>query len=152
MIVLAVDPGTRKTGIAVVGPSWCLVSVVHGDAAPGRALDLAGQLVGGDQVDHAVIEVPVYRSHDRSLGSPNDLITLALLAGRIAGAVGTVFPGIELVPPHTWKGVIPKDVHQARTRRRIEAHHPGWLPTWDRTDHNGRDAIALAMWRGGLLA
>ena len=147
MIVLAIDPGTRKTGIAVVGPSFCRVDVVPGDAAPRYALEAIGDL---RDVDHVVIEVPIFRSFDRSLGTPNDLITLALLAGRIAGAVGTVHE-VEEVAPHVWKGVVPKDVHQARVRRRIEANHAAWLSTWDGTDHNGRDAIALAMWRGGLL-
>lgn len=155
MIVLGIDPGTRATGIAYVGSGCCSVRVVPGEAAPAVALQIVREATGDigtrDPVSHVVIEVPIFRSFDRSLGTPNDLIKLALLAGTIAGAFrGDV--DVELVPPHTWKGAIPKDVHQARTRRRIEAQHRDWLATWDATDHNGRDAIALAMWRGGLLA
>lgn len=50
---------------------------------------------------------------------PNDLITLAMKAGRYVGAFDG--PGLETVTvlPHEWKGNIPKDICEARIRRAL---------------------------------
>jgi hypothetical protein len=157
--VIAIDPGNR-TGIARVVGGVPHVRVVSRADALTFALDAwtLAQAGARDRYDViAVIEVPRFHGMARSKGDPNDLIKLAELAGRIAGALEAHGCAVERVEPHQWKGLVPKAVHQARVLRDLGTvavqsadamrSRDQWLQAWQSVDHNGRDALALARWR-----
>jgi len=129
--LLAIDPG-EHTGWAVFDGA-CLWGCGSGDPPVERA-------------KRAVIELPqVYPSHPVP---PNDLITLAFLAGRYAGRgadVSTVFP-------HQWKGNLPKDVCAARVRAKLSAREReiiGRCGVTEKQLHNVMDAIGVGLFSMG---
>lgn len=107
---LSIDPGV-DTGWALW--SWPLCQLIS--AGIGHPpVELAYRL--------AVEKPQVY---PQSPVPPNDLITLAMKAGRYVGAFegATAPPSLLLetitVLPHEWKGNIPKDICEARIRRAL---------------------------------
>lgn len=129
--LLAIDPGTN-TGWAVFG---------------GRAGWLLACGIGEPPIDstaaRVVIELPqVYPSHPVP---PNDLVTLAFLAGRYAGRpAGEVFT----VFPHEWKGNLPKEVCAARVRARLSEDERAVIDACDvpkGQKHNVLDAIGIGL-------
>jgi hypothetical protein len=92
-----------------------------------------------------VVELPQTRSGAGTVPA-NDLITLAMRAGRIAGicsAWGCLQP-VRTVWPATWKGQLPKDVMWSRIARSLR---PDELPTWAALKTgDGRDAVGLGLW------
>ena len=131
-VLLAIDPGTH-TG-------WALFDEM-----------LIGCGLGEPPTDLAlrvIIEIPqVYPAHPVP---PNDLITLAFLAGRYAGrcvtgAVSTVFP-------HQWKGNLSKEVCAARVRFRLspeERKVVDVLKVPAKQLHNVMDAIGIGLFALG---
>ncbi len=126
--LLAIDPG-EHTGWAAF-ESDKLVACGLGSAL-------------AEHVRKVVIELPqVYPQHPVP---PQDLIALAFLAGRYAGAsAGEVYT----VFPHQWKGNMPKDVCAARVRFNLL---PGERAIVDAIDvpkgqkHNVMDAIGIGL-------
>lgn len=101
---LSVDPG-RHTGWSLWRPgSHELIACGVGCPPLESACKLA-------------IELPQVYPH--SLVPPNDLITLAFLAGRYVGAFGK--PEAMFIMPHAWKGNLPKNVTENRCRMRLTA-------------------------------
>jgi len=139
--LLAIDPG-EHTGWAVYGSLS-----VYGPLSRLLACGLGMPPV--EAAARVVIELPqVYPQHPVP---PNDLITLAFLAGRYAGKtkqdaeVSTVFP-------HQWKGNLPKDVCAARVRMKLTpeerdvadaAFKEGRIPAAQR--HNVMDAVGIGL-------
>jgi hypothetical protein len=132
---LAIDPGT-STG-------WALFDS-HGIAGKGELVACGGGCPLFD-VRRVVIELPQsYPSHPVP---PNDLITLAFLAGRYAGRVpeGTE---VQTVFPHEWKGNLPKDVCAARVRARLSKEELALVKACDvpeKQKHNVLDAIGIGL-------
>jgi hypothetical protein len=130
--LLAIDPGTH-TGWAVFFDKRLL------------ACGLGDPPVEG--ADRVVIEIPqVYPAHPVP---PNDLITLAFLAGRYAGRatceVSTVFP-------HQWKGNLSKEVCAARVRFRLSPEEKkvvDELRVPAKQLHNVMDAIGIGLFALG---
>lgn len=130
--LLAIDPGAH-TG-------WALFV----DGAGGARLRACG--LGSPLAEHVlqvVIEFPwVYPAHPVP---PNDLVTLAFLAGRYAGALtGEVYT----VFPHQWKGNLPKDVCAARVRARLSPEERAIVDACDvpeKQRHNVMDAIGIGL-------
>lgn len=131
MIVTAIDPGAC-TGWAVF-----VDRVLY---ACGAERDASAVPVGGDLV---VIERPqIYRA-SKSKGDPNDLITLALLAGRYQERALVAGARVELVLPAAWKGSVPKAVHNKRVLASLTPQERALVPD----DHNAIDAAGLGKWR-----
>jgi hypothetical protein len=86
---------------------------------------------------HVIIERPTVYS--RSPVPPNDIVTLAIEAGRIAERFGEV----EWVLPRTWKGTVPKSIMTKRILAALTPEDFGPVPE----DHNVIDAIGLGLWR-----
>lgn len=126
--LLAIDPGQHA--------GWALFADTR-LAACGLGSPLA------EHVRRVVIELPqVYPRHPVP---PNDLITLAFLAGRYAGAsAGEVFT----VSPHQWKGNLPKDVCAARVRARLSPEERAVVDAVDvpeKQRHNVLDAVGIGL-------
>jgi hypothetical protein len=102
--IISIDPG-RNTGWAM----WA-------EAKPHTLLACG---VGAPPYKNAckvVIELPQVYPH--SPVNPNDLITLAFLAGRYIGDFGGE---AEFVLPHAWKQNLPKNVSENRCRMRLSS-------------------------------
>jgi hypothetical protein len=141
-MILAIDPGTRATGLATITGQTLDVFVLPWERA-------AAWILSGPRDGAAIVEVPEARR-----GSPvpvNDLVQLAGVAGGLIGACMAMGMTVRRVTPAQWKGAIPKAVHHRRVRAQLAEHRPGWLSGWDATRHDGRDAIALAIWGSGGL-
>jgi len=132
-LLLAIDPGA-STGWAVFGGQ--LLGCGLGDPHVGRA-------------QRVVIELPqVYPNHPVP---PNDLVTLAFLAGRYAGGAAA---GAEVstVFPHQWKGNLPKDLCAIRVRAALtpaERTIVDAIDVPDKQKHNVLDAIGIGLFTLG---
>jgi hypothetical protein len=131
--LLAIDPGTH-TGWALFGGRNQLIACGLGDPPVERAVSV-------------VIEIPqIYPQHPVP---PNDLITLAFLAGRYVGRatceVSTVFP-------HQWKGNLSKENCAARVRFRLSPEEKEVVDVLDipaKQLHNVMDAIGIGLFALG---
>lgn len=142
MRVLGIDPDLHHAGVALVEDGRKLLAVrcpqvsshFRGSAAVvqmalSMEVALAEILSEYGHPDFAVVE-----GQESYLGAkvrPQDLIHLAQAAGSAAGLVRALAGcRIELPRPVTWKGSIPKDVHQKRVLRALGIpYEPGSKPT-----------------------
>ena len=140
-MLLAIDPGA-DAGWALLGDDKLLAAGLNEGAlreAPTRA----------------VIERPMIYPGGRQKARPADVIKLAVRAGEWGGRISERF-GIEpeYVEPHTWKGTVPKEIHQARIWAKLDASErtvldkagSGIAPS---KRHNIVDAVGLALYSVG---
>lgn len=143
--VIGIDPG-KTTGWAM----FCQGKLIDAHAVkdgriiwPARDNGLPGTIV--------VIEIPrVYPFGGK--GDPNDLIDLAVLAGEYYGHYRRAGFETVLVPPRTWKGSVPKPIHNERVLAQLTPAERDLLPRRPRAkdfDHNMIDAIGLGLWQLG---
>ena len=100
---VAIDPGNH-TGWSLWSPSHFKTNLLAcGVGAPPY-----------ENASQVVLECPQVYPH--SPVNPNDLVTLAFLAGRYAGHFGG---DVKLMFPHFWKGSLPKNVCENRCRMRL---------------------------------
>lgn len=137
-VILAIDPG-EWTGSAVFTDGFltdCGVTRYH------PAMLSCASLI--------VVELPCWRKH--SPADPNDLITLARKVGRIEERASECFIPIELVTPSTWKGSVPKRIHNKRVLDALSAKEcevVDAVKCAPSVKHNMIDAIGLGLWRVG---
>lgn len=96
--------------------------------------------------DAVLIECP--RAYPRGKADPNDLIALARKVGRLE----QLFPGAEIVYPHTWKGSLTKDQCHVRWLLRLTDAETVVLNAGLRgvpasAHHDVRDAVCLGLWK-----
>lgn len=153
-VIYAVDPG-RKTGVARYLPnddgSWRLF-----DCDLVKDSHLPWLMKGG----FAIIERPEVYDPRFSKGDPNDLITLAIQAGRYEQQFLDRGVRVAMELPKAWKGQVTKDAHERQTRRALGAG-ASWADSVMDTKkipasyrNNVWDAIALGLWaskRVGIL-
>lgn len=162
-LTLAVDPGKHSCAWATfMGDRLWDASLVRGKSgapphvAPG-AEGLARVLESWSYGVRFVLEQPTVYPGARE-NDPNDLISIATEGGLFVGAVrgGRAGPTV-LVAPRTWKGGVPKDIHQRRILAkltapevaRLEAALVNVLPT---LRHNVVDAVGIGLWAVGRAA
>lgn len=146
MDVLALDPG-NTTG-------WALVLrgvLVHAGHASYEALFETPPATSAPVL--VVIEVPRVYPFGRGKGDNNDLIDLAVRVGELRGWYRrkSWVQRVELIPPRTWKGTVPKEIHNKQVLAKLSPEELAVLPTKRRGgfDHNMVDAVGLALWRAG---
>lgn len=149
--VLAIDPGLRATGyaffrggnLASCGLIRCKLTE-RADIAAAIGRELALQFLR--PLDAIIIEVPqVYQSRLMK-GDPNDLVSIALVAGAALQVPAKVR---RAVSPHQWKGNTPKDVTCRRLLMALNEQERDILadaavPSSLR--HNILDAIGIGKW------
>ena len=178
MRVLGVDPDLHHAGLALVDDGKTVIAVrcsqVSSDlrgttscVEMARAMqeDLFELFAAYGRPDVAIVE-----GQEMYLGSrvrPQDLLHLALAAGMAAGIVRAAWADtrIEVPKPKTWKGDIPKHIHQKRVLRSVGIQFEGGsnpvrilrLPETDgfagiKKPHliHVIDAIGLAVWGSTL--
>lgn len=136
--VTAIDPGADAGVACFVDGAlfWC--GVVHEPTAE--------QVAGASDV---VLEEPqVYR---RGRGDPNDLIKLARLVGRWEELGRGAGARVHRVRPRTWKGTVPKSIHNARTLALLSSSERHVVEQdLDRVAravrHNAIDAVGIGLW------
>ena len=149
---VVVEPFAKRRGTPILSP-FDLLAIDPGTHTGWAAFFKERLLACGlgeppfEQALRVVIEIPqVYPAHPVP---PNDLITLAFLAGRYAGRatckVSTVFP-------HQWKGNLSKDNCAARVRFRLSPEEKEIVDACDlpkKQLHNMMDAIGIGLFALG---
>jgi hypothetical protein len=102
----------------------------------------------GGLVSEAVIEVPQIYPQRVWKGDPNDLIDVALTAGRVSAS----FPKVQFVKPHAWKGNRPKSIDNDYTlslllQKELIVFNSCGVQKSKR--HNVIDAIGIGLWKLG---
>lgn len=132
MRVLGVDPDLHHAGIALVDDGCKVIAVrcplVSGDLRGAGACVEMARAMQADLFElfaaYGRPDVAIVEGQEMYLGSrvrPQDLLHLALSAGIAAGIVRAAWDDtrIEIPKPKTWKGDIPKHVHQKRVLRSV---------------------------------
>lgn len=151
-MLLAIDPGVH-TG-------WCVLNTSLNPPeiqACGLGLKDLHPILA--QIYHmvagAVIEVP--QVYPRSPVPPNDLITLAVTAGRIMGVLEDKYGfTFKEVWPKQWKGSVPKSIHNRRILASLSEANKYHLnrclkgfKVAKSNENNVIDAVGLSLWYVG---
>lgn len=141
-MILGIDPGV-DTGWAIVDEKAALQSCGLGyipDDLAQRAFSLV------------IIEKPqIYPN--TGVKQANDLIGLATMVGRYSERFRQ--NPISLVLPHTWKGSVPKEIHNRRVLSKldkVELYLLNAVKCPKSKQHNVIDAVGLAKWGAKQLA
>lgn len=146
--LLAFDPG-ETTG-------WALFRA-------GRLI-AAGSAKSADGLEHympdeaektrwVLIELPQERHHGRKT-NVRSIITLAVRVGELKREWEARGAEVELVWPTTWKGSVPKSIHNRRVLAALSEEERALLPKRPRAkkhDHNMLDAVGEGLWKLGRM-
>lgn len=147
--LLAIDPG-RCAGWALFREGKLRQAGVTSVDDPHSEAFVA--LVTPNLVTDFVIEIPqVYRA-SQSKGDPNDLIKLAVGAGRWIERATLAKLRVHTHLPAEWKGQIKKTPHHARVMTVLGEVERMQLPRMaEDKRHNMLDAVALGLFQLGRL-
>jgi hypothetical protein len=157
-VLVAIDPGVNGCGVSVWTNYGALVRaeyVVNADPQPGlrkvqefpKWLRMAWALGETEErLVELVIEVPqAYSGRDKQKGDQNDLILLALTVGAIAGHF---WPDqLTTYLPREWKGQLPKDVSERRSREELRESEVSLvkLPKAKSLHNNVWDSVGIGL-------
>lgn len=131
--LLAIDPGER-TG-------W---AYFYGDELARAGYGTKEEVLRfAEAIDLVVIERPMWYGRDNKV-DVNDLIELAIFVGEVKHQYRRI-ARVELVMPVTWKGTVPKEIHNQRVLQTLRGFEPDKLPA--KKDHNMLDAVGLGLWK-----
>jgi hypothetical protein len=145
-VLLAIDPGV-DTGWSLFLANR-LVACGLGDPRHSTAHRIK-------DIATVVVEKPYY--YPGSPVNPNDLITLALCAGELAGRYRQ-WAEIRYVFPFQWKGSVPKAKHHPRILAKLDASELAVLksarrdavnPVQKSKEHNVLDSVGLGLFGVG---
>ncbi|MCP3104638.1 hypothetical protein LZ198_37820 [Myxococcus sp. K15C18031901] len=166
-LLVALDPGLRECGVAlfdldtgellVAGMPTNFESKARGLAAWASMATATAAFVSsfleplraaGEAVAIVVVsECPQVYTAGKSKGDPNDLIELAGVVGRVAGALGATSE--RSVLPREWKGTLNGDVMVERIKSRLDErpceHLRVQLPRAQDKQHNVWDAVGIGL-------
>jgi hypothetical protein len=173
-LLVALDPGLRECGVAVFDrDTGELLAAGMPENSMRRARGLAVWASMATAVAvfvqaaidelsalrpvasvHVVSECPQVYTAGKSKGDPNDLIELAGVVGRVAGALGASSELSYL--PREWKGTLDGDVMVERIKGRIDERPVERarvrLPRAADKHHNVWDAVGVGLHAVGRLA
>jgi len=132
MISLGIDPDLHHAGVALVRDGKKVIAVrcptvssnlrgAEAAVAMAQAMELVLTELFQAYGAPDVVAVEGQESYLGSKVKPQDLLNLALAAGVAVGIVRACWsaPRIEVPRPVTWKGSVPKDIHQKRILRSV---------------------------------
>jgi hypothetical protein len=139
--LIAIDPGTKHLGVAIFEDGF----LYHAFLLSWPAHEIVEPFGRAD----VVIEKPQVYVGSRQKGDPNDLIDLAIIAGRVAEQLSPFTRDLYFYRPNQWKGNVPKDIHHERIKTRLEKQ--GVLtnveiPRTKSLAHNVWDAVGLGLY------
>ena len=144
--IIAIDPGACNGYALFFSGALVFAGVFKGEDIEELPTHCFLSFSGGLVYDTVVIEIPVIYPQD-SKTDPNNLITLALRAGSIAGRFRHANRKVEYVKPGTWKGQTPKDINHRRTMGKLTDEEKECMPKLPKTKaHNMLDAIGIGLW------
>jgi hypothetical protein len=147
----AIDPGRAGMGWAIFKDRALVETGILENTSPREVVKVLGLVLARWAPADAVVEVPqVYRQRMQK-GDPNDLITVAIMAG-LAVAVLAPFTEAQLVRPHAWKGNRPKAVDNQQTLRLLNDMELRMVAASGASKsklHNVLDAVGLGLWKLG---
>lgn len=147
--VLSFDPATRHVGWAQLEDGRLARCGLAREPIEVELVQLSSEL----RRDLVVVEVPQVYQQRSWKGDPNDLIDVAVVAGRIAQEFGDGAE-VRLVRPHAWKGSVPKDVMLRRIENRLDDRERSVLHAAKAPAsllHNVVDAVGIGLWAIGRL-
>jgi len=151
-VIITIDPGVHEAGVAIWRPEGVLFEAylvrVRKDQSWLWMVCRIREELHGIAITEIVIERPQIYVHSRSKGDPNDLITLALMAGATVGALTRdLSVTVTEYLPAQWKGQVPKQVMTKRIKRALtdEEHTRVTLPKARGLAHNVWDAIGIGL-------
>lgn len=155
MRVVALDPGTRRAGLAIVEDGAVIYAV---DLLTSRAdvvsmiAEVAGALdavLGPDRPVDAALVVEWPRKYKTLRVAHDDVDGLREVGAAVArwGWTGRV----TRVAPAAWKGNVPKRIHHRRIYRDLRSSERARV-VWETLGPDARDAIGLARWGWARLA
>ena len=142
---------------------WVLAIDPAGDAARSgwayyrdRALAICGIGWPPYSADVVVVERPQIYPMAQQKGDPNDLISVALFAGRLVQSIARQDTMVIQIHPRMWKGQVPKPVHNRRVIKQLSAservvYAHGTKGIAPKKVHNVIDAIGIGLWRLGRV-
>jgi hypothetical protein len=154
--LLTIDPGQRK-GRANLG--WALFAndrLVEADveSSSENAMPPGCYPFSTEQNPRfAIIEAPRWYPREHRIDT-NDLLDLSVLVGELKRHFAERGANVELVYPRTWKGTVPKDIHNKRVLAALSKEELAVLPKRPRAkdyDHNVLDAVGLGLWKLGRM-
>lgn len=141
MSLITFDPG-NNTGWAIFEDD----SLIDAGFLPFGSVRREITVYTGDRV---LIEAPRHYPH-REKGDVNDLLDLSVRAGELKAWAESKTAKVELVWPRTWKGTVPKEIHNQRVLRALRPVEIRLLPKTPRSkkyDHNMVDAVGMGLWK-----
>lgn len=140
--LLTFDPGNRTGWAKFVGQELVEAGLLK-----------AGRIeLGWPQ--RVVIEVPRWYPREHKI-DVNDLLDLGMKAGSLRGFYAQRF-GVEAeyVWPRTWKGTVPKAIHNQRVLAALTDEERARIPKKPQVkkhDHNIVDAVGIGLWKLGRM-
>lgn len=134
----SVDPGVHR----------CAVALWAGNGLRGVGWWTKGDCKGSLPL---VIEVPQVYGTRSQKGRQSDIVDLAVAAGMCASALAspTYTSSVYMVRPMTWKGQVPKRIHQQRILDSLTPYEISQIPEGGRKDT--LDAIGIGLWALGRM-
>ncbi len=160
MTLVAVDPGVNSTGLAVFEDETLVgVRLLRAESLQHMICVLVNEEwpVQFGYPETVIVEQPtVYRRGGK--GDSKDLISVAIVAGAAAAAYGceSLDQTIRFVEPRTWKGSVPKKVHNERILRELHKEERKYFD-WVIEDvpsglvHNMIDAVGIGLYELGRM-
>ena len=154
--MLVIDPGTRKNlGWAIFGSSAYVTSLIDAGVDSMENLLVPGPYPFriGSSARVTLIEAPRWYPRKASV-DVNDLLDLSVAVGELKRHFVERGSSVQLVWPMTWKGSVPKKIHNRRVLAALTEEERGKLPKRPRAkdyDHNMVDAVGLGLWKLGRM-
>lgn len=146
-MLIAIDPGKTSGFAAYMGGKLIEACAIKEQALLARAAANSSLPGCFSSRPIFVCELPVvYKSRNVPA---SDLINLAVLVGDLRGLFRAKGFETVLVKPRTWKGTVPKEIHNRRVLRELTQEEKAILPKRPRArdyDHNMIDAVGLGLW------
>jgi len=144
--MIAIDPGKDKIALAFFSADRNLYQC---EVLPTReACNVLSDAARG----LCVIEIPQIYPHNK--GDPNDLVQVALHAGRVMQAIYGAGGVVREVRPHAWKSSAPKKVMHARIVSALSAQEQRYFDSCRFSRAvigDALDAVGIGLWYLGRL-
>lgn len=137
--MIAHDPGAKPGYARFRGPT--LIEV-------GTMFLFPVVYLGSPEESRVIVEVPTGRGGN-TRATPDDLIKLALTAGRVIGRYEQLGQYIHTVTPNHWKGSVKKEISHRRIKAVLGEDELRLLVG---ASGDVLDAVGLGLWELGRLA
>lgn len=143
--VIAIDPG-QWSGVAYFQDGLLTRADLVGKGEQNISF-YAREILEVGAGTEAVIEIPQVYQQRQWKGDPNDLISVAYIAGIFGAWIYAKSGDVTLIRPHDWKGSRPKYVDMKYTLSCLEETERRVLPDLPKTKlHNVIDAVGIGLW------